>query len=585
MVPRRQATAAFTAGQARRVVQSVLSERVMSRLLVIWALVGAVWGLPFGCFQSASIGELHWTPEQPALEVGPVDFTTQHVVTAGSATAYRVEGFGGTRLRLETDGDELTHLYVEGPIGPDEDELAVGKAPVVAEAWGVGARLETTLGRGIYRVIAGSDRGARHLLLQASCDGECARGQLDPVDLLSVASGTARADMLSLIAEQLSGAVSDAATGQLAAQLFASVKTPSLLTRFPTIALRDPSARPTLDCGYSRRGDASGAVQAPMTGSLSSLLGDCEPTPPPVRRLPSELSLPDPSVFQQGVYTDRSFTRCQVAHSQRLAKLLNALSDENGSRVDYRGQGYDTVVSLVRALLDAGHSVEVRNLRSYASFGGFRWDGYDVRWPIWLSTGLTTHDGQPIDAPLGVSRQAWTVKGPDVDARVTFIVDGPVVQFVADTEATAAWAGARASDVGRSNVEGPDRILATLAFSARYRKRILSDAKTSGLVAGYQAGGNDPNAFVEYATHGTITTFPLRRAAVLDVANRLDPVYFDELDQIFRALPHDADVPPAREDGLRRLLAMSPHEVNSPLLPDESFRAQLESVSQEVLGY
>ena len=79
---------------------------------------------------------------------------------------------------------------------------------------------------------------------------------------------------------------------------------------------------------------------------------------------------------------------------------------------------------------------------------------------------------------------------------------------------------------------------------------------------------NDSNAVIEYETRGTITTFPLLRAA--------------SLPDLVSALPHDADQPPERADALRRVLAMSPHPLGSPLYADDLLRAQIDAVAAEV---
>jgi hypothetical protein len=100
--------------------------------------------------------------------------------------------------------------------------------------------------------------------------------------------------------------------------------------------------------------------------------------------------------------------------------------------------------------------------------------------------------------------------------------------------------------------------VATLDWAARYlaRNRVERATVAAGLPAdGYGFVGvcNDSNAVIELATMGTLSAFPLLRAASLDTEAPLG----DGLDDILHALPHDADNndPP---DAIRRIAAMTP---------------------------
>ncbi len=89
---------------------------------------------------------------------------------------------------------------------------------------------------------------------------------------------------------------------------------------------------------------------------------------------------------------------------------------------------------------------------------------------------------------------------------------------------------------------------------------------------GYLGVCNDSNATIEHATRGTITTFPLMRAAELDSL----PPLGDGLDATVRALPKDGDGLANKQDALRRALAMQPFASDSPLLGwDPALAAQL----------
>ena len=224
----------------------------------------------------------------------------------------------------------------------------------------------------------------------------------------------------------------------------------------------------------------------------------------------------------------------------------------------------------------------MRNERTYANFLSLSHDGYDVRWPVWVDTSVTLLDGEQVTVPMGHSHHAWRISGPDVDARVMFYPGTSGAGFFAQTDTRPSWTGLKVRDAGTDGA----RVIQTLDLATRYLRRLRTERE--GVASGYSDGGagflggcNDSNAVLEYLTMGSITAFPLMRAASLDA----QPALGDGLDAVVRRLPHDADVAPDRADGLRRILEMTPLDVDSPLLPDDALRAQLRSVSEEVLGY
>jgi hypothetical protein len=181
---------------------------------------------------------------------------------------------------------------------------------------------------------------------------------------------------------------------------------------------------------------------------------------------------------------------------------------------------------------------------------------------------------------MGHSHHAWRISGPDVNARVMFYLGISGAAFFAQTQTRPAWTGEFVSD-GASSADagGRDHILATLDAAAAYLARIQLESTT--VAAGMPADGygflgvcNDSNAVIEHQTRGTITAFPLMRAASLDMEADLG----DGLDATLRALPHDADQAPDPGDIYERVLLMTPHQLDSPHLPDEALRAQLMAV-------
>ena len=145
--------------------------------------------------------------------------------------------------------------------------------------------------------------------------------------------------------------------------------------------------------------------------------------------------------------------------------------------------------------------------------------------------------------PVGHSHHAFRISGPLVNARVMFYLGISGAAFFAQTSVRPAWTGDVARDVTSTANGGATTVLQALDVAASYlrRNRVERATVAAGLPAdGYGVVGvcNDSNATVEYVTRGTITTFPLLRAASLDSA----PALGDGLDEAVRALPHDADV-------------------------------------------
>lgn len=158
--------------------------------------------------------------------------------------------------------------------------------------------------------------------------------------------------------------------------------------------------------------------------------------------------------------------------------------------------------------------------------------------------------------------------------------------FFGQTDARPAWSGTVASTevtIDRESGADYDYAMSTLDAAAAYLRR--SRVERSTIAAGMPADGygylgvcNDSNATLEYATRGTISTFPLLRAAALDA----QPALGDGLDAAIRALPNDGDgiVDPA--DALRRAVEMQPHADGSAFLWDAELASQIATARRDV---
>ena len=157
--------------------------------------------------------------------------------------------------------------------------------------------------------------------------------------------------------------------------------------------------------------------------------------------------------------------------------------------------------------------------------------------------------------------------------------------FFGQTDSRPAWSGtSTATDYTIADAHSPDYdyLLKTVDAAAMYLRRNRTERTTvaAGMPAdgyGYVGVCNDSNTTIEYVTRGTITAYPLLRAAELDSQPDLN----DGLDAAMRALPKDADrAPPVRGDGvyedtLRRIVSMQPFPNDSPEWFDAALAKQV----------
>ncbi len=570
---------------------------VSSRLAAL-----AVLAVLAGCTSDSSSTKAGGSPWAPGkadglfeiAEVGPLALgETTSIELAGAVPAYRVESYGGTELRIDLRGVSGADAYVvvEGPLPGDGDATAPGMGAKLTEDDDSGddrdSHLDVTLDApGVYRVLAGTyeslglgEAPAGSLMLETSCVAGCTRPSMTAVELVRMLQASGQISALqSVMTSQLVTLVPDPdQRAMLASQLTGFFRDASLSStlRFPILPLRQlGSLRSALGLIPSQPPEPTMVVD----GDLMTLLGPCNAT----RAMPAPVHAALPNLGN-GHFPNRSLTACQVAHSQKLAQILTSLASNNGSEVTYAGDVHTTPRSLIEALIANGHTVEVRNERTYANFISFTWGDRDVVWPVWLDTGLDV-GGAALAVPMGHSEHAWRISGPEVNARVMFYLGIDGAAFFPQTQTRPAWTGELVSDGSMStDSQGLSHVLDALDAASVYLQRIRTEAST--VAAGLPADGygflgvcNDSNATIEYVTRGTITAFPLVRAASLDAEPRLD----DGLDDAVRALPHDADVAPERGDALRRILLMTPHEAGSDLYPDAALKDQLAAIRDEI---
>jgi hypothetical protein len=539
-----------------------------------------------GCASDSDKERGQWTPGKgdgafELVEAGPA--VSQDIELDRRVPAFRVMSFGGTKFSIELGGGGNDgYLIVEGPLDAGGDRLAIGSGTIVAEdddsGPGRDAKLDIELAQpGVYRVLAGTyeslglgEAASGRMKLAIECTAKCERGGIDQKTFVRALQAQ------PAFAEYAKGELAKLApsmASQLGAQLDAILADPNLagLERFPTIPLSQVAlVRPALG-GLEAEAPKPDQV---TRGELSMLLGACAPD----RSLPAELDARPPGV-RYGQFPSTVLSPCQFAHAGKLAQVLTSLAANNGSEVTFKGKTIKTPRELFAALLESGHTIQVRNERMYANFLSMIVGDKDLIWPVWLDTGIRLSNGETLTIPVGHSHHAWRISGPNVNTRVMFYLGVSGTAFFGQTDARPAWSGMIASTESAASED----VLATVEAATAYlrRNRIERTTVAAGMPAdgyGYVGVCNDSNAALEHKTKGTITTFPLLRAAALDGK----PDLGDGLDASIKALPNDGDGIADPRDALRRAVAMQPFADGSPLMFDAKLGAQIAVARRDV---
>jgi len=542
-----------------------------------------------------------WTPGKgdgafDLVEVGAAPIGgTRAISLDHRVPAFRVESYGGTKLKVDLKGKDGAdgYLIVEGPLAGDGDRIAVGGGTVFAEdddsGYGRNATLELALAQpGVYRILTGTyeslgEGGAAEGTLELSieCTAQCTRPGIDQKTFVRGLQQQSGGSFAEIIKAELAALVhSPTAAAALGAQLDAILADPELkgIERFPTLALSQVSLlRPAL-------GQITADPPEPdkvVTGDLAMVLGECKA----VRAVPAALDARLPGVGY-GHFPSRVLSPCEYAHAEPLAQVLTSLAANNGSQVTFKGKTIKTPRELFAALIESGHTVQVRNERMYANFlSATIGDSADLIWPVWLDTGIQLSSGENFVIPMGHSHHAWNISGPNVNTKVMFYLGVSGAGFFGQSSQRPAWTGMTTqSDVTISGAGADaDYLLSTVDAAATYLRRTRVERTT--VAAGMPADGygfvgvcNDSNAILESKTKSTVSAFPLLRAKSLDAAARLN----DGLDDTIIALPNDGDGITDARDGLRRAVAMQPFADGSPLMWDAKLGAQIATARRDL---
>ena len=257
-------------------------------------------------------------------------------------------------------------------------------------------------------------------------------------------------------------------------------------------------------------------------------------------------SLGDGVTRGDGPNADRA---ARHADSARLAEVLNRLSMNGEPGVapfvaELGGDRSVTPEALVRALGATGHTVTVADSRYFANFGHLHYGAEDVMMPFWVNSQIlvpgTTRGwfakGRPLLVPVSHAEYEWFVRGPEVNAEVSFYfgIDGKA-EFRTMDQKDQPWVMNRYAHEYR----GGDAVEVTRLSGALLRTYMhLHQAHPALPFGGYYGLGvcQDVVAAVELKLTGKTTLFP----------NTADASFFTdpkdaEMNDLIRRIPKDRD--------------------------------------------
>lgn len=259
--------------------------------------------------------------------------------------------------------------------------------------------------------------------------------------------------------------------------------------------------------------------------------------------IPTNKSAPDGEPFLSDIglglkHGDRVHPekRARFGDSERLAAVLEGLSLKTMT-IDEGDTLIDTPRALAVHLVKTGHTVFVLDQRLAANFGDLEKDGKQVATPLWVSTGKKLSDGSALALPVPHAQLLVSVRGPNVNADVTFYPaldlagDGSGgIRFRADLTSDQDWCGF----VEAHRYAGAQAIDA-VHWMGELRRVVDERVRDKNLLLdGYFALGvcTLAPAFVEQALLGEVTLWPLTH----------DPALWDgatDVDAVVKKMPRD----------------------------------------------
>lgn len=430
--------------------------------------------------------------------------------------AFRVHGFGNTKVRVglsSVDGAIDPYLLIEGPLPSRASRVVAANDDRSAQSRD--SLLEVTLEEpGAYRVIVGSLESfydevgpAGQLELEYLCLENCRLPHITLTELVDELLEVMTLEQVrGLFESQIAaffGEVPDVAD-QVRAQFEQALTGTPNLEGFPSIPL---SAAPLIK-GIFDSDSAPVAAPGPRTFVLDELLKEeCMPTRPSLEAVSPQL----PGLARGGL-ADYTYEDCALERTEQFVEVLNNLALNNGSAVVHGEQRFESVESVIRALIGSGHRIVAENNRYFANFLSIYHQGRTVAAPVWLDTGIPLPAGGTLRIPAGHSHYTFRVEGPLFRGVLAFFMGIPGgTAFRADSSLLRphSWSGERTRTTFSSDTD-PERIVDLFVTAADLREKWY-EAGRSLPSEGYGQLGvcNDSTAVLELKVEGTVSLFPL----------------------------------------------------------------------------
>jgi hypothetical protein len=231
--------------------------------------------------------------------------------------------------------------------------------------------------------------------------------------------------------------------------------------------------------------------------------------------------------------------------SQRLADVLNrlglnALDDAATVTAEISGETATTPQTLIKALMQTGHTVTVFDSRYFANFGHFHYKGQDVMMPFFVNSQIAVPGTKrSLLVPVSHAEYEWEIRGPKVNADVSwyFGIDGKAEFRTMDTLDQAWVLGRHAHEYRDADAIEVTRLVGKLQIMYVHQHLARPDLPFGGY---YPLGVcQDGVAAIEKKMTGEDTLFP----------NTADETLFDdprdaEANAMMLAIPKDKNGAP-----------------------------------------
>ena len=513
--------------------------------------------------------------------ISPGQATMSHDGT--TLDAFRVHGFGDTRVRVELDattGEVDPFLLIEGPL-PERTGRVVAHNDDRDED-SLDSLIEVVLEEpGAYRILAGSVESffgmtgsAGELQLSFECLENCHLPHLTLSELVEILLDDLPRDDVQDLLEEKIGEFFDnpAIAADVSAQLADALEGAEVpdLDGFPAI----PLSVANLVRGLFDSQTAAVAEPEPVTFVLDELLEEhCEPNRPSLEEVSAYLP-----GLQRGGIADYTHEDCSLRRTEQFVEVLNNLALDNGSAVVHGEDRFESVESVIRALLASGHQITAENNRYIANFLSLYHEGRTVAAPVWLDTGISLPDGGNLRIPAPHSHYTFRVDGPLFRGVLAFfmgIPGGTAFRPDASLLRPNSWSGERTTVEVHSD-DDPERIVDLFVTAADLRAKWHEAGRTMPN-EGYGLLGvcNDSTALLELKTEGTVTLFPLVHESTEDPQ--------DGIDDLFQQLPNDLEGFDD-EEALDRIVQSMPFDGSQGLdldrMPFPGLKAALQSLGR-----